>query len=144
MGLLPILTSDKHRPSSLQPHTNLHDSSHLHQRDELSPNTVGQPSRQLRQKCFKWPKLLQLLITQRTRRNNRLPKFNTPERSPSRILSAPHTTALAVYLRSQWCWYLCEVEHAGAEGRGGAEQGLDETSAQLELVGHAPQVCLLQ
>lgn len=47
-------------------HTDLHDSSHLHQRDELSLHTVAQPPCQLCQQSFKRPKLLQLLITDRT------------------------------------------------------------------------------
>ena len=39
--------------------------------------------------------------------------------------------------------YLGEVQHAGAEGRGGAEQRLYEATAQLESLGHTPQVRLL-
>lgn len=46
--------------------------------------------------------------------------------------------------RSQLCGHLGEVKHAGAEGRGGAEQSLDETTAQLEPFGYIPQVCLFQ
>ena len=39
---------------------------------------------------------------------------------------------------------LSEVEHAGAEGRGGAEEHLHKATGQLEALGHAPHVRLLQ
>lgn len=42
-------------------HTNLHDSHHLHQGDELRRHAVAQPSHQLRQQSFEGPELLQLL-----------------------------------------------------------------------------------
>ncbi len=74
----------KYRLSSPNLHTDLHDSSHLHQRDELSLHTVAQPSRQLHQQSFERPKLLQLLITDRQEQS--LITFNRPEMSLSDIL----------------------------------------------------------
>lgn len=41
-------------------------------------------------------------------------------------------------------WYLREVQHTGAESRGGAEQSLNEAAAQLKPVGYAPQVGFFQ
>ena len=108
--------------------TDLHHSGHLHQRDEFSLHTVAQPPRQLRQQSFEGPELLQLLIT---------------HSSNNQWSTAAHLRAASA-ASGDIRWYLSEVQHAGAEGRGRAEQSLDEASAQLELVGHDPQVGLLQ
>lgn len=69
--------------------TDLHDSCHLHQGDELSLHTVAQPSRQLRQQSFERPELLQLLITDR--QDQWAIGYDRPEISPGDI---PRVTAI--------------------------------------------------
>lgn len=39
---------------------------------------------------------------------------------------------------------LGEMQHAGAEGRGGTDEGLNKATCQLESVGDVPHVCLIQ
>lgn len=121
----------------------LQNSGHLHQRDELGLHAVTEAAGQLQQQSFKRPQLLQLL--------NASPRQmlvhtvcecenmqHTLQLYSDRMQCA---SMLAVAVRR---WYLGEVQHAAAEGRGGAEQSLNEASAELEAVGHGPHISVLQ